>query len=178
LRRLSFFELKDTFGKLGAKIYQLCRGIDDSRVTTERETKSISSETTFAHDISQGELLEKTLQDLSVEVASRLNKENLRARSIQLKVRFSDFKTITRSSTYEEATNLSKLIWQRARELLDKKVDLSYGKVRLIGLAAFNVSLQRQMDLFACEKTQRLRGAIKKIEKRYGGAAVRKGSIP
>lgn len=177
LRRLSLFQLKNIFGKPGARVYQLCRGIDDRVITSKRETKSISSETTFLHDISQGELLERTLQDLSVEVASRLNNENLWARSIQLKIRFADFKTITRTSTYEEATNSPKLIWQRARELLDKKVDFSYGKVRLIGLVAFNLGVHRQMDLFASEKTQRLRGAIKKIEKRYGGAAIRKGSI-
>ena len=177
LRRLSLFQLKNIFGKLGARIYQLCRGIDDRVIISKRETKSISSEITFLHDISPGELLERTLQDLSVEVASRLNNENLWARSIQLKIRFADFKTITRSSTYEAATNSSKLIWQRAKELLDKRVDFSYGKVRLIGLVAFNISIYRQMDLFASEKTQRLRGAIKKIEKRYGGAAIRKGSI-
>ncbi len=177
LRRLSLFQLKNIFGKFGVRVYQLCRGIDDRVIISKRETKSISSETTFLHDISPGELLERTLQDLSVEVASRLNNENLWARSIQLKIRFADFKTITRSSTYEEATNSPKLIWQRARELLDKKVDFSYGKVRLIGLVAFNLSIYRQMDLFASEKTQRLRGAIKKVEKKYGGAAIRKGSI-
>jgi len=177
LRRLSLFQLKNIFGKLGARVYQLCRGIDDRVITNKRETKSISSETTFLHDISQGELLERTLQDLSVEVASGLNNENIWARSIQLKIRFDDFKTITRSSTYEEATNSPKLIWQRARELLGKEIDFSYGKVRLIGLVAFNLSVHRQMDLFASEKTQRLRGAIKKIEKRHGGAAIRKGSI-
>ncbi|KKL44875.1 hypothetical protein LCGC14_2361300 [marine sediment metagenome] len=177
LRRLSLFQLKNIFGKLGVRIYQLCRGIDDRVIISKRETKSISSETTFLGDISPGELLERTLQDLSVEVASRLDNENLWARSIQLKIRFADFKTITRSSTYEEATNSPKLIWQRARELLNKKVDFSYGKVRLIGLVAFNISIYRQMDLFASGKTQRLRGAIKKIEKRYGGAAIRKGSI-
>ncbi len=177
LRRLSLFQLKNIFGKLGARVHQLCRGIDDSPIITRKETKSISNETTFLRDISQGELLERTLQNLSVEVANRLNNENLWARSIQLKIRFADFKTITRSSTYEEATKSPKLIWQRARELLDKRVDFSYGKVRLIGLVAFNLSIHRQMDLFASEKTQRLRGAIKKIEKRYGGAAIRKGSI-
>jgi len=177
LRRLSLFQLKNIFGKFGVRVYQLCRGIDDRVIISKRETKSISSETTFLHDISPGELLERTLQDLSVEVASRLNNENLWARSIQLKIRFADFKTITRSSTYGEAINSPKLIWQRARELLNKKVDFSYGKVRLIGLVAFNISIYRQMELFASEKTQRLRGAIKKIEKGYGGAAIRKGSI-
>jgi len=177
LRRLSLFQLKNIFGKFGVRVYQLCRGIDDRLIISKRETKSISSETTFLHDISQKELLGRTLQELSVEVASRLNNENLWARSIQLKIRFADFKTITRSSTYEEATNSPKLIWQRARELLDRKIDFSYGKVRLIGLVAFNLNIHRQMDLFASEKTQRLRGAIKKIEKKYGGAAIRKGSI-
>ena len=177
LRRLSLFQLKNIFGKLGVRVYQLCRGIDDRVIISKRETKSISSETTFPHDISQKELLKRTLHDLSVEVTNRLNNENLWARSIQLKIRFSDFKTITRSSTYEAATNSPKLIWQRARELLDKKVDFSYGKVRLIGLAAFNLSIQRQMDLFVSEKTERLRGVIKKIEKKYGYAAIRKGSI-
>jgi len=177
LRRLSLFQLKNIFGKFGVRVYQLCRGIDDRLIISKRETKSISSETTFLHDISPGELLERTLQDLSVEVASRLNNENLWARSIQLKIRFADFKTITRSSTYEEATNSPKLVWQRARELLNKKVDFSYGKVRLIGLVAFNLSIHRQMDLFVSERTQRLRGAIKKVEKKYGGAAIRKGSI-
>ena len=163
LRRLSLFQLKNIFGKFGVRVYQLCRGIDDRLIISKRETKSISSETTFLHDISPGELLERTLQDLSVEVASRLNNENLWARSIQLKIRFADFKTITRSSTYEEATNSPKLIWQRARELLDKKVDFSYGKVRLIGLVAFNISIYRQMDLFASDKTQRLRGVIETL---------------
>lgn len=177
LRRVSLFQLKNIFGKFGARVYQLCRGIDDRVIISKRETKSISSETTFLHDIWRKELLEKTLQDLSAKLVNRLTSENLWARSIQLKIRFADFKTITRSSTYEEATNSLKLIWQRARELLDKKVDLSYGKIRLIGLVAFNLSIHRQMDLFASEKTQRLRGAIKKIEKRYGGAAIRKGSI-
>ncbi len=177
LRRLSLFQLKNIFGKFGIRVYQLCRGIDDRLIVSKRETKSISSETTFLHDISPGEFLNKTLQDLSLEVASRLNNDDLWARSIQLKIRFADFKTITRSCTYGEATNSPRLIWQRARELLDNKVDLSYGKIRLIGLAAFNLSIQRQMDLFASEKTQKLRGVIRKIEKRYGGAAIRKGSI-
>jgi DNA polymerase-4 len=121
--------------------------------------------------------MEKTLQELSVNVANRLNHGNLGARSIQLKVRFSDFRTITKSHTYGEATNSSKLIWQTARELLGKKVNFSSRKVRLVGLAAFNLIIQRQMKLFASEKTQRLRTVVRKIEKKYGAKGIRKGSI-
>lgn len=178
LRRLSFFQLKNTLGQFGARVYQLCRGIDDSPVITRKAAKSISSETTFPYDISERKLMEKTLQELSVNVASRLNNENLWARSIQLKIRFADFKTITRSYTYGEATSSAKLIWQTARELLDKKVNFSSGKVRLIGLAAFNLIIERQMKLFGSEKTQRLRRAVRKIEEKYGAKGIRKGSIP
>jgi DNA polymerase-4 len=178
LRRLSFFQLKNTLGQFGARVYQLCRGIDDSPIITRKAAKSISSETTFPYDISERKLMEKTLQELSVNVASRLNNENLWARSIQLKIRFADFKTITRSCTYGEATSSAKLIWQTARELLDKKVNFSSGKVRLIGLAAFNLIIERQMKLFGWEKTQRLRRAVRKIEEKYGAKGIRKGSIP
>lgn len=73
-----------------------------------------------------------------------------------LKVRFSDFTTITRSHTYEEATNLAEPIWQRAKELLDKRVNLSSRKVRLIGVAAFNLAGQKQTELFTQHKVEKL----------------------
>lgn len=99
----------------------------------------------------------------------------LEAKSIQLKVRFSDFTTSTRNHTYREATNLTEFIWQRAKELLDKKVDLSSRKVRLIGLAVFNLGAQRQMELFVPEKMQRLEVALEKMDKKYGKPRIRKG---
>jgi len=109
----------------------------------QRETKSIGSELTFPHDISEKKILEKTLYHLSTKVAKRLKEKNLWAQGIQLKVRFSDFTTITRSRTYEETTNLTQVIWQRAEKLLHEKVNLSSKRVRLIGVAAFNLTSQK-----------------------------------
>ncbi len=175
LGELSFSELQKTFGRIGARLYNLSHGIDRTSVLTDRKIKSMSSETTFPHDISERKILEKTLYELSVKVSKTLRNKGLGAKSIQLKVRFSDFTTFTRSHTYREATNLTEFIWQRAKELLDKKVDLSSRKVRLIGLAVFNLGAQRQMELFVPEKMQRLEVALEKIEKKYGIRGIRKG---
>jgi len=175
LGELSFSELQKTFGRIGARLYNLSHGIDRTPVLTDRKIKSMSSETTFPHDISERKVLEKTLYELSVKVSKTLRNKGLGAKSIQLKVRFSDFTTFTRSHTYREATNLTEFIWQRAKELLDKKVDLSSRKVRLIGLAVFNLGAQRQMELFVPEKMQRLEVALEKIEKKYGIRGIRKG---
>ena len=176
LREPSFSRLEHTFGKLGGRLYTLCRGIDDSPVITNKEIKSISGETTFPHDISERKILEKTLYQLSANVAKRLGNEDLWARSIQLKVRFSDFTTITRSHTYEEATNLAEPIWQRAKELLDKRVNLSSRKVRLIGVAAFNLAGQKQTELFTQHKVEKLGRVVVKIERKFGARGIRKGS--
>lgn len=175
LGELSFSELQKTFGRIGARLYNLSHGIDRTPVLTDRKIKSMSSETTFPHDISERKVLEKTLYELSVKVSKTLRNKGLGAKSIQLKVRFSDFTTFTRTHTYREATNLTEFIWQRAKELLDKKVDLSSRKVRLIGLAVFNLGAQRQMELFVPEKMQRLEVALEKIEKKYGIRGIRKG---
>ncbi len=175
LGELSFSELQKTFGRIGARLYDLSHGIDRTPVLTDRKIKSISSETTFPHDISERKVLEKTLYELSAKVSKRLRNKGLGAKSIQLKVRFSDFITFTRSHTYREATSLTEFIWQRAKELLDKKVDLSAGKVRLIGLAVYNLTVQRQMELFVPEKMQRLEVALEKIEKKYGIRGIRRG---
>ena len=176
LREPSFSRLEHTFGKLGGRLYTLCRGIDDSPVITNKEIKSISGETTFPHDISERKILEKTLYQLSANVAKRLGNEDLWARSIQLKVRFSDFTTITRSHTNEEATNLAEPIWQRAKELLDKRVNLSSRKVRLIGVAAFNLAGQKQTELFTQHKVEKLGRVVVKIERKFGARGIRKGS--
>lgn len=177
LRMLSLPRLKYMLGNSGEKIYNLCRGIDEDPVVIARETKSISSELTFPHDLADRKLIQKILYELSYNVAEKLKGENLWARSVQLKVRFSDFATITRSKTYAEVTNLAQLIWQRASEIFDSKVDISKKRVRLVGVAAFNLAHKKQMYLFpeAEEKMEKLEEATGKIRARFGKQAIKKG---
>ena len=177
LRKLSYSQLQHALGKWGTRLYNLCRGVDKSPVVARKKIKSMGSEFTFPQDISDRKTLEKTLYRLSTEVAARLRSKALWARSIQLKVRFSDFTTITRSQTYPGTTNLNDNIWQRGRQLLLTKVDLSSRKVRLIGVAAFNLTDQKQIELFPQEKTEKLEKAIQKIVKKFGAQAIRKGLL-
>jgi len=175
LRRLSLSKLSKIFGKMGVRLYNLSRGIDESPVISERKIKSLSSEITFPDDVSEKKILEKTLYTLSNNVAKRLKNENIWARSIQLKIRFSDFTTITRSHTYDEVTNLTQIIWQRTKKLLHKKVNLSSKKIRLVGVTAFNLTKQRQMQLIPQEKIEKLEEATEKIKEKFGVRGIRKG---
>jgi len=155
LRRMSLFFLKSIFGRLGERLYNLSRGIDEEPVFVQRKAKSIASEVTFSQDVYDRKALEQTLFELSCKISDRLKDKGLWARSCQVKVRFSDFTTITRSKTYDEDTNLAHVIWQRAKEILNKKVDLSSKTVRLVGISVFNLTSQKQMQLFL-EKEDRL----------------------
>ncbi|GAH11370.1 unnamed protein product, partial [marine sediment metagenome] len=71
---------------------------------------------------------------------------------------------------------LAESIWQRAKELLDKRVNLSSRKVRLIGVAAFNLAGQKQTELFTQHKVEKLERAVVKIERKFGARGIRKGS--
>src|SRR5216684_914134 len=118
LRQLSMAILEGHFGKSGRHFWQLANGIDDRRVIPDREAKSISHETTFAEDIGRLDVLREWLMEQTEQVARRLRRHQLVGRTVQLKIRFQDFSTITRSQTLSEPTNITQEIWQAAAELL------------------------------------------------------------
>src|ERR1019366_6628448 len=91
--------LIDRFGEMGRHIWQLAHGQDDRTVVADREAKSVSTETTFAHDIGDRAILRVWLLDLVAHLASRLRHEGIWARTIDVKMRSSDFRTVTRSTT-------------------------------------------------------------------------------
>jgi DNA polymerase-4 len=106
LRGLALEELLDKFGSLGRSLYELARGIDRSPVIPEREARSLGAERTFPEDLTDPEEMERVLFSLSEEVGRRLREERLKARTVQLKVRFADFTTITRALTLPQADRL------------------------------------------------------------------------
>jgi len=119
------------FGASGAWIHDLAHGIDDRRVTPRREEKSHGCERTFAEDIEDREELRLFLLQFCEEVAFGLRGKGLRGRTITLKARFSDFKTVTRTKTLDAATNLGPRIYSVARGLLER---VRPGPLRLIGI--------------------------------------------
>ena len=118
----------------GVKLHELANGRDPRGVVTERLEKSIGHETTFEHDISEVQLLHRELLRQANQVAVRLRQAGLEGRTVALKLRFSDFSTISRSKTLAEPTDLGRQIYEEARGIFDGLNLLQEQRVRLIGV--------------------------------------------
>jgi len=182
LRRLSFERLKSTLGPASAEhLYRLSRGEDDRPVTPDREAKSISHETTFARDVTDSDVLRERLLDLVDQVARRMRRHQLFARSVHLKVRFSDFKTITRSMTFDQPTDVTDELADMATEIFDQRLPVPLPPVRLIGMGVGHLSQtgERQTLLFGDDDHERgaqLDQARDAIRDRFGESSIRRGS--
>lgn len=126
------------FGKSGIDIYNRIRGIDNRRVNTERETKSIGTERTFRQDTKDKDMLKEYLHNFSQELAISLQKEGFYSRTITLKIKYEDFKTHTKSKTLNNHINTMGEIFQIAMHLLDE-IDIT-DNIRLIGLTTSNLT--------------------------------------
>ena len=116
-----------------AKLHELAWGIDPRRVVPGREEKSIGHEVTFEHDIADPAVLRRELLRLSDDVAVRLRRAGVAARTVSLKLRYADFTTITRSRTLASPTDLARVVYEAAVELLASVEPLG-APVRLIGV--------------------------------------------
>jgi DNA polymerase-4 len=146
LKQVSLGRLKDAFGKQGESLYQLARGIDESSVEPQREAKSISHEITFEEDLTDSEKIKDCLLTLSEGLGRSLKKDRLRARTIKIKVRYSDFTTITRQITLDSAISSSEVIKEVAKKLFEKRTPANR-KIRLIGLGVSNLTEMREEQL-------------------------------
>lgn len=127
--------LMETFGNsYGNFLFESSRGIDDAPLVTHWEPKSSSRETTFQRDTDNWQAIARNLAELAREVADDLKKAGYQGRNITVKVRFSDFETVTRATTLREPTDSLEKIRKAAFECLGR-VELKK-KVRLIGVRA------------------------------------------
>jgi DNA polymerase-4 len=180
LRQLPLAILESHFGKSGRHFWQLANGIDDRRVIPDREAKSISHETTFAEDIGQLEVLREWLMEQTEQVARRLRRHQLVGRTVQLKIRFQDFSTITRSQTLREPTNITQEIWQAAAKLLTSRLPARRGPVRLLGVGVSGLESRSEsqrdsrslFDESGREKQEKLDAVTDKIQERFGSTAL------
>jgi DNA polymerase-4 len=142
------------FGKMGRELYLNARGIDNREVMPNRITKSISNETTFLQDKDNRVLLTVELYHLAKEVFGRMRDENFFGKTITIKIKYANFKIITRSKTLPHKITEFRPMWTIAREMM-KQVDLSEQPVRLIGFGVGNAAnepgrgpIQLELDLF------------------------------
>lgn len=179
LRALSSDELVSRFGSSGEHYWRLARGIDDRAVVPDREAKSISHETTFPEDIDDQEILRSWLVELAEQVGRRLRRHDLRGRTVDLKVRFSDFRIITRSVTLPEPTNVTQQLVTAGLDLLDHRLPPKHLPVRLLGfgVSGFDRSGKTQRLLFddsARSRQSDLDRVSDQIAQKFGLSALRR----
>ncbi|MFJ8893507.1 DNA polymerase IV [Leifsonia sp. NPDC102414] len=119
----------------GSKLHELANGRDPRSVVTETREKSVGHEMTFETDVSDQDRLRRELLRLSNQVGERLRKNGLEGRTVALKLRFSDFRTVTRSRTLGEATNVGRRIFEEVWQIYEG-LDLGRTPIRLIGVRA------------------------------------------
>ena len=158
-------------------------GYGGTTLTAGRLPRSVSRETTLARDERDPARLDAILALLTARVAAQLREEELVARTVTLKLRHDDFRTVTRRHTIPEATWLDADLLGAARVLLEAAFAEVRGRdrgVRLIGIAATNLGTAAEADLFESPERQRLRrlvDAVDRVRDRYGFDAVTPGQI-
>jgi DNA polymerase-4 len=173
--------LTELFGEQGLHLWNLSQGLDERAVIPERQAKSISRETTFSSDVNDLEILRIILMDLVEDVSRRLRKNKLRGKTIQLKIRYDDFSTFTRSITVSQPTDLTREIEQSALLMLDQKLPERPLSIRLIGVGVtgFQSGSQHQKSLFDEEDQQkfsRLDQVKDQIASRFGSNSIIRGN--
>jgi len=170
-------KIKPIFGKVTQEILDRASGIDERPIVTHHDAKSISQETTFPRDISDEGQLKETLKELAASMGRKLRKSNLHAETIKLKLRWSDFTTITRQMTLSQPTDQDRIIYKVGLSLFEKSWRYNQ-PVRLLGLGVSGLSSQIvQLSLWEFNsKEQSLQQVLDELNNKYGVKIVHRGS--
>jgi len=178
IRALPQQSLVDLFGKWGNQLWRLANAIDNRPVIPDHRAKSISHEHTFAIDINDLETLQSVLMELTENVTRRMRQNEFAGRTIQLKLRFADFHTITRANSITTPTNQTREIWQIANSLLAANYRNHSGGLRLLGMgvSGFGSDNHRQGELFGEEENTARQTELDalgdSLHDRFGDAAL------
>lgn len=181
LRKTPLPSLKQCFGSSTAEhLHELAHGRDKRSVVPDREAKSISHETTFPIDVTDVEVLRSCLLGLTEQVARRLRRHQLYGRTVNLKVRYNDFRTLTRAHSLTDPSHSTSEIWDAVSIELLPRVDLHSQPVRLlgVGMSLLGKGRERQRNLFDdhSERDSEIDSATDAIRDKFGGAAIQRGS--
>lgn len=172
--------LRDAIGEASAaRLHALAWGRDARAVTPERDEKSIGHEVTFEHDVRDDAALERELLRLSSRVAARLRRGGWVARTVGVKIRFGDFRTLTRSQTLAEPSDVAERIAREARALFAAAATGGAG-IRLIGVRAENLLPTGAVARGLWDDDQPWRdaeSALDAVAERFGQGAVERASL-
>ena len=163
------------YGVEGRRLWRLSRGIDDRFVNPERETKSVSAETTFEHDLASFRPLELKLWGLAERVSARLKAQELAGRTVTLKLKTADFRIRTRAQSLAHPTQLAASIFAAGRELLAREIDGTPFRLIGIGVSSLGDADQSELADLLDRRTAQAERAIDRLRKKFGEEAVIKG---
>ncbi|MGA2620016.1 MAG: DNA polymerase IV [Thermoguttaceae bacterium] len=184
LRRWPIDTFRACFGPAGEPLWELAHGIDNRLVVPEREAKAIAHETTFERDIEEQKILRAWLADLVEQIGWRLRHAGLRGRTVNLKLRYVDFSTVTRSQTLAQATDITEELLPVADEMLCRHLPPNRLPVRLLGLGVSELEPSgSQPEAPLDEEAERqkqasLTAAANQMRRRVGRRALRRGISP
>ncbi len=170
-------DMQRRFGKHGHDLVQRARGIDERPVVTSHRRKSFSKETTFAQDVSDERVLRQRLQQLVAGVGYELRRKHQSATTVKIKLRWSDFTTITRQVTLPQPIDTDEAIQAAAMKLF--RAAWPRGRpVRLIGVGVSGLQQGwRQLSLWETpdERQEKLQETLDRLRAKYGPDAVHRG---
>ena len=175
LQRASEMELMRRYGEEGRRLSRLAHGIDERKVDPARETKSISSETTFERDIADFRTLERILWNLTEEVSARLKHNELAGVTITLKLKTADFKIRTRAQSLETATQLAGRIFGAARMLLEREADGTHFRLLGVGASALVSTDEADPADLVDGRAALAEHAVDDLRARFGDAVLIRG---
>jgi DNA polymerase-4 len=175
LQRVEEAELMRRYGEEGARLWRLARGLDARHVNAERDTKSVSAETTFNQDISEFRPLERHLWNLTERVSARLKASHLAGSTVTLKLKSADFKSRTRARALGAPTQLAARIFAAGRDLLGHEVGAT--RYRLIGIGVSHLEDATGDDLsdLIDRRAAEAEHAVDRLRAKFGRDAVMKG---
>ncbi len=179
IRNLSPDRLTRLCGIDGEHFHRLAHGCDDRAVTPDSQAKSIGQEETFEADVVDPQSVRDVMLGQAEQVGARLRRHQLRARGVTVKIRFGQFRTITRASALPAPSDVTAEIWNSARDTFDKWAATEFQPVRLIGVTATRLTRDgEQLDLFQTgdkARQRRLDGALDRINARFGNRSIHRG---
>lgn len=181
LREWTLPMLEQAFGSGGEHFWRLARGLDTREVVPDTGAKSLSQERTFPVDIEDPEHVREVLRGQVEHTARRVRRHGYKARTVQVKIRYGDFETITRRHTLPAPTDVTADFMEAAFLLFDRWARRGYRPVRLIGMGAANLEEpgEEQLGLFeepGKKRNKRIDQALDVIQERFGSSAIQRGT--
>ncbi len=182
-------DLRDTDYKIFKKIfknraqhfYELSHGIDNRKVEKQTKDKSISNEQTFSSDLTDLKDMNIQILYLSEMVAWRLRQQNLKGKTISLKIRLSNLKRLSRQLSIDNPTNSTATIYNISKDLLNTWFKLQYNpSVRLLGVEVSNFNNNSQLNLFEAQadiKSNKIDSVLDTIKKKYGIDSLKRANL-